>query len=105
MSFDDDFAADSLPALYEEFGVDATVQRGLDAPVPGVRLIVDRGQERVGDFGSVIGRIDSVGFMCSQWTPVQGDVVRWTDRFGSHEKQIESLIFNDGLEARAVLHG
>lgn len=105
MSFDDDFAAAVLPDLYEEFGVDATVQRGLDAPVPGVRIIVDRGQERVGDYGSVIGRIDSLGFMCSQWAPVQGDVVRWTDRFGSQEKTIESVISNDGFEAKAVLHG
>lgn len=105
MSFDDDFAAAVLPDLYAEFGVDATVQRGIAEPVPGVRLIVDRGQERIGDFGSVVGRIDSISFMCSQWTPVQGDVVRWTDRLGAHEKTIESVISNDGFEAKVVLHG
>ena len=104
MSFDDDVFAGMHVSLFETFGIDATVQRGAGASVP-VRIVVNRGQERIGEFGSTIGRIDTLDFLIAQWTPAQGDVVAWTDRLGAHSKQVETLIANDGFVATAVLHG
>ncbi|QDH70848.1 hypothetical protein [Marilutibacter alkalisoli] len=104
MSFDDDFAADALVDIYDTFGVDGTVQRGAAAPEP-VRIIVDRDQERLGEYGQVIGRIDKVRCMIGQWTLQQGDVVAWTDRLGTHSKTVETQADDDGLESVGVLHG
>lgn len=104
MSFDDDFAADALPALYAQFGTAATVRRGDAEPVP-VLAIIDRGQESVGEHGRVYGVMDVATFQVAQWTPQPGDVLTWTDRLGTHAKAVESVPFDDGLEARAVLHG
>lgn len=104
MSFDDSFAAEELVGLYETFGIDGTVQRGASAEQP-VRIVVDRGQARTGEHGQVIALVDVVRFMSAQWVPVQGDWVRWTDRLGNHNKQVDSVISDDGLEARAVLYG
>lgn len=104
MSFDDDFAADGLIAIYDEFGINGTARRGADVSVP-VRIIVDRDQQRLGEYGSSVGVMDTVSFMRSQWLPQQGDVIEWTDRHGSHSKRVESKLRDDGLEAVAVLHG
>ncbi|MBN8261177.1 MAG: hypothetical protein J0L59_02510 [Xanthomonadales bacterium] len=105
MSFDDAFAAEALVDLYQEFGIDATVQRGAAAPQPA-RIIVNYGQEVYGEHGQVVGRVTEVRFQCAQWMPGQGDVVAWTDRFGDHAKPVESAARgDDGLEAMAVLHG
>lgn len=104
MSFDDFDMPEMHLALFDAFGVDAMVQRG---PAPGVpaRIVVDRGVERVGEFGTVVGRVDQVSFLVGQWQPQQGDVVTWTDRLGTHLKAVESLLENDGHVAMAVLHG
>lgn len=104
MSFDDDFAADELPALYDAFGVDGTARRGADVATP-VRIIVDRDQQRLGEYGTTIGVMDTVSFMRAQWEPQQGDVIEWTDRRGAHSKRVESKLRDDGLEAVVVLHG
>lgn len=102
--FDTLFAADQLPSLYASFGVDATVQRDGDAPVP-VRIIVDRGQENVGEQGRVYGLMDVVSFQSAEWVPLRGDTIAWTDRLGAHSKRVETVIGDDGLESKAVLHG
>lgn len=104
MSFDDDFTADALPELFEAFGIDATVQRGADAAVP-VLVIINRAQARLGEFGQVVARVDTVEFMLSQWSPQQGDRVVWTDRMGTAAKSVTSEIDCDGFVAKAVLHG
>ncbi len=104
MSFDDLELMDMHADLFEEFGVDGTATRGEADPVP-VRLVIDRGVERIGEFGTVAGRVDAASFMVSQWEPRQGDLIAWTDRLGSHSKRVESLMDNDGFVARAVLHG
>lgn len=104
MSFDDLELLDMHADLFEEFGVDGTVKRGDADPVP-VRLVIDRGVERIGEFGTVAGRVDTASFLVSEWEPAQGDVVAWTDRLGSHSKRVESLLENDGFVAKAVLHG
>lgn len=102
--FDTLFAADQLPSLYAAFGKDATVKRGAAAAVP-VRIIVDRGQESIGEHGRVYGLIDTVSFQVAEWEPVPGDVVSWTDHLGSHTKTVEASLSNDGLEAKVVVHG
>lgn len=104
MSFDDIELMDMHADLFEEFGVGATVLRGMALPVP-VRVVIDRGVERIGEFGQVIGRVDVASFLVSQWQPQQGDVLAWTDRLGLHSKAVESLQEDDGFVARAVLHG
>lgn len=102
MSFDDDFAADELLDLYEDFGVDAIVTRGAELPVP-VRIIVDRDQERLGEFGQVVARVDKLRCMSLHWQWRQGDQVAWTDRFGHHTRTVESQADADGLESWGVL--
>lgn len=104
MSFDDLDLMDMHEDLFEEFGIDGTAQRG-DAAAVAVRLVIDRGAERVGEFGTVVGRVDVASVMVSEWEPRQGDLIAWTDRLGSHRKRVESLLENDGFVARAVLHG
>lgn len=104
MDFDDTFVAGALPTIYVTFGVDATVTRGIGPAVP-VRIVVDRGQERVGEYGQVVARVDEVHARVAEWEFRQGDVVAWTDRLGSHSKAVESASLNDGLESTAVLHG
>ncbi|HIY72256.1 MAG TPA: hypothetical protein H9827_12415 [Candidatus Luteimonas excrementigallinarum] len=104
MSFDDLDLMDMHEDLFEEFGVDASVTRAPDSPAT-VRVVIDRGIERLGEFGQVIGRVDVASFLVSQWEPRQGDVLIWTDRLGTHTKPVESLQENDGFVAKAVLHG
>lgn len=100
MSFDAAFAAAQLPALYRTFGVDALVRRGGDAP-KAVRVIVDSGVERYGTNGEVVGSVTLVSFMRSQWAPKPHDIVT----IGPWEKKVEVLDSDDGIEAKAVLHG
>src|SRR5690606_41624810 len=102
--FDDDLASDALPAVYAQLGTDAAASRGGAEPV-ALRVISDRGQEDVGEHGRVYGVMDVAAFQCMLWTPEPGDVLTWADRFGTHTKTVESVPLDDGLEARAVLHG
>ena len=104
MSFDDHFANSALPALFDAFGVDATVQRGADAPVP-VRIVVERNVVRLGEYGQVVARVDTVDVMLTQWQPQRGDVVAWADQLGTHSKALTAEIEDDGFVAKAVLHG
>lgn len=103
-SFDDQFAASELPQLYAEYGVDATVQRGADAPVP-VRVIVDYAVRTMGELGQMVGEQDQASFMVAQWRPAKGDVLVWANRFGPATKRVTSLITDDGLEAVVVIRG
>jgi len=103
VSFDAEFAAQVLPDLYEQAGVDAMVSRGgIASPV---RIVVDRDQESMGDHHQVIGRVDRVRCQLSQWDFRGGDRVVWTDHLGAHDKEIERRLNNDGLESYGVLHG
>ena len=104
--FDAMFASAHLPTLYATFGRDATVTRGVGAPVP-VRIVLNRASEALGDYGQVVARVDRVQFQASQWKPQAGDVVAWTDGFGSHSKAVEGepQAITEGLEWEAVLHG
>ena len=105
MAFDDDFASVELPILFEEFGHDAAVRRGDGEPAP-VRVIVKRDRPLLGEYGQVIGQVTTVDFMVGQWAPEQGDLVAWSDRFGSHSRRIARVeAASNGLVARAVLHG
>lgn len=104
MSFDDIELMDMHAELFEAFGIDGTVARGTDPAVP-VRVVIDRGVERIGEFGTVAGRVDVASFMVSQWEPQQGDLLTWTDRLGTHAKRVEAPQDNDGFVSKAVLHG
>lgn len=104
MSFDDDFALSALRELYAAFGVDALVTRGTEVGVP-VRIIVNRGEVRLGEYGQAVGLVDSVSFLYEQWKPRQGDVVAWSDRLGDHAKRVERPRRDDGLEVEVTLNG
>ena len=96
----------ALPGLYAAFGKDATVTRGVAAPVK-VRVVINRGTQVLGDYGQVVARVDHVLFQATQWTPQAGDIVAWTDILGSFSKAIEGAptAISNGLEWEAVLHG
>lgn len=70
-----------------------------------VRVVINRGNERMGEYGQVVGRVDTVDFLLSQHSPAQDDRLAWVDRLGAHDKSVESLGDNDGFIATAVLHG
>lgn len=103
-SFDDNALADMHIDLFETFGMDATVKRGTDAAV-AVRVIVNRDQQQLGEYGQVVARVTTVDFMVAQWEPKQSDVLVWTDRLGTHTKKIQKPEDNDGFVVKAVLHG
>ncbi|PZO66192.1 MAG: hypothetical protein DI635_00790 [Pseudoxanthomonas suwonensis] len=90
--------------LFELFGVDGHVRRGLDDPVP-VRLVIARGVETLGEYGQVVARVTTADFLVRQWQPKQADVVTWTDDHGMHTKRVDSVDDDDGYVARTVLHG
>lgn len=104
MSFDDDVFAPMHEALFDTFGVDATVVRGADAPAP-VRIIVNRDQDTLGDYGKVVARVTVLEMQVSEWGPEQGDEFTWTDRLGTHTRKVDVPLENDGFVAKAVLHG
>lgn len=104
MSFDDDVFGPMHSALFDTFGVDATVTRGTDPAVP-VRIIVNRDQAQLGEYGQVVAVATTVDTLASQWEPKQGDVFAWTDRFGSQSRKVDRPLENDGFVAKAVLHG
>lgn len=104
MNFDAFFATAAQPSIFAAMGVDATVQRGAAAPVP-VRIVVTRNAARLGEYGQVVARVDTVDVMLTQWQPQQGDVVAWSDHLGSHSKALTAEIEDDGFVAKAVLHG
>jgi hypothetical protein len=100
MSAFDAEIAEMDETLFAEFGEDATVQRGADAPV-ALRVFVERGVEKLGDYGQVIARVTTVMFRDNDWIPQQGDVVSIT---GSSRK-VESIGMADGYVTTAVLNG
>lgn len=92
--------ADAHDELFDELGVDITVARGTDAPVT-VRAVVERGIERVGEYGQVIGSVTRVSFRTTTWQPKRGDRVT----IGDDMRPIEAIDTDDGYVAQAVLHG
>lgn len=104
MAGDDDFAADELVDIYDEFGVDATVKRGDADPVP-LRIIVSRQQRGVGEFSEAVIGVDTVRCMRDQWQFLPGDLLSWSNRFGLQSKKVEKRENEDTLESFGVLHG
>lgn len=88
--------------LFDVFGEDGTVQRGVDAPV-AVRVVIDRGVQRYGSNGEVVGVVSVVNFMLSQWSPRSGDVLALTDSVWT--KKVDVVEDDDGYVAQAVMHG
>ena len=100
MSDFDAAVAEMDETLFTEFGDDATVQRGADAPV-ALRVFVERGVEKIGDFGQVVARVTKVTFRNSDWQPLQGDVVT----LGGGARAVDSVETDDGYATSVVLHG
>lgn len=86
--------------LFDEFGESITVQRGADAAVP-VRVVLQRGVERYGDYGQVVARVTTASFLNSEWMPVQGDVLH----LATGDREVESIDNDDGKVTVVVLHG
>lgn len=100
MSAFDIAVADMDAALFDVMGDDATVQRGVGAPV-AVRVVVTRGQEKLGEYGQVVARVTTVLFRNSEWQPLQGDLLTLTDG----ARKVASIDSDDGYVTTAVLHG
>jgi hypothetical protein len=96
----DDAVADMDASLFEVMGDDATVQRGAGAPQP-VRVVVTRGQAKLGDYGQVVARVTTALFRNSQWQPQHGDLLTLSDG----ARQVASIDADDGYVSTAVLHG
>lgn len=92
--------ADAHADLFDALGVDAFVQRGTAAAVP-VRVVVEDGVARVGEYGQVVGRNTLVNFLRAQWAPVRGDLLT----IDGATRKVESIDTDDGIVVRVVLHG
>lgn len=94
--------------LFDTFGRDAIV-----APVGGgvalpVRVVVNEGVERIGEYGQSIGRVTTVDFLARQYRPVQGDVLTLLDVTTGAEvwsKPVASTGADDGFVVKVVMHG
>jgi len=86
--------------LFDALGVDAFVQRGTDAAVP-VRVVVEDGVARVGEYGQVVGRNTCINFLRAQWLPVRGDLVT----IDGNARKVDAMDIDDGIVVRVVLHG
>jgi hypothetical protein len=92
--------ADMDASLFEVMGDDATVQRGAGAPVT-VRVVVTRGQAKLGEYGQVVARVTTARFRNSEWQPQQGDVLTLIDGV----RKVAAIDDDDGYVTTAVLHG
>lgn len=98
-AFDDAMSTADV-ALFGVFGVDATAQRGADAPVP-VTVVIDHNVEVLGEHGQVVQRVDRISLRNSEWVAQQGDVVV----IGAKSRKVDRPLDDDGLVNTAVLHG
>lgn len=102
----DAMLADLHPELFDVFGSDGLIARGAAPAVP-VRIVVDQGVERVGEYGQSTGRVQTVDFLAAQYRPRQGDVVTALDGLGAPlwTKPVASIDADDGYVIKAVMHG
>jgi hypothetical protein len=100
VSLADPIFADMDAELFAQFGEAATVQRGADAAVP-VTVVLDRGVEKMGDYGQVVARVTTAMFRNVEWVPAQGDVLHLT----AGDRKVESIDSDDGMVTTVVLHG
>lgn len=102
----DAMLADLHPELLDVFGSDGLIVRGSDPAVP-VRIVIDQGVERIGEYGQSIGRMQTASFLAVQYRPKQGDVLTLLDDLGDAQwsKPVASIDADDGYVVRAVLHG
>lgn len=103
MSFDDETLVEMHRDLFAAFGIDAVVARG--AATQDVRIVVDRDQAQLGEYGQVVARLDEIQFQVEQWQPKGGDILTWTDRLGLNSKRVDRILAQDGFVSRVVLHG
>ena len=90
--------------VFAEFGELATVVRG-SAPPKSVRVIITRGVEQAGEFGQVIGHVNTADFLASEWHPKQLDRLTWTDQQGTFTQTVSTEVSDDGHVVKVVLHG
>lgn len=92
--------------LFDEYGQNGSIVRGANAPVP-VRVIVNEGVERVGEYGQSIGHVMVVHFLVSEFRPQQRDVLTLLDTLGETvwTKPVASVDKGDGYVVQAVMHG
>lgn len=86
--------------LFGEFADSCTVQRGAD-PAVASRCVIEKGVERVGQYGQVIGSVTHASFIKTEWDPQPRDVVT----IDGNARKIEAIDVDDGLVVKVVLHG
>lgn len=102
MSRFDAAIADMDDVLFDEFGAGdgVTVTRGAAAAVP-VRVVLQRGVAKLGDYGQVVARVTTAMFINTEWVPQQGDVLNLADG----DRKVDSIGDDDGYATTVVLHG
>jgi hypothetical protein len=91
---------DMHSALFETFGVDGSVMRGAGPAVP-VLVVIDEGQEMLGDHGQSVGQVTVAKFRVAQFRPRSSDLLT----VGTETRTVQKVIRDDGYVAEAVLYG
>ena len=107
MSESDLHFGDMHAELFDSFGVEGTVQRGMDLPVPVV-VVVDRSVAQYDDNGRVVRRVDLVSFLTAEWQALRNDRVVVPDSLvmpGGFDKKVDTLESDDGFVNKAVMYG
>ena len=86
--------------IIQRMGVDVSVQRGTDAPFT-VRMLIEDGQNKVGQHGQIIGRLTTFNCLRADYLPVRGDLIT----VDGLTRKVEAIDTDDGIVVQAVLHG
>jgi hypothetical protein len=100
VSVPDTLFGDMHAALFDQFAVAATVQRGAGAATP-IRVVVQDGVAQLGQHGTVIGRVTKISFIRSEYLPARGDLLT----IDGNTRKVEAIDTDDGMIVEAVLHG
>lgn len=92
--------------LFDTFAVDGRMARAGQADVP-VRVVVDEGVERLGEYGQVIGVVTVVSFLSREFRPRQNDMLTVFDEAGAEQwsKRVQSVDADDRFIVKAVIRG
>ena len=90
--------------LFDLLGDDATITRGVFTEL--ARVIVQRAQEQIGDYGQASACVTTVDVRVSEWPSLkEGDIVAWSDHLGAHSRKVAKCVKADGYITQGVLHG
>jgi len=86
--------------LFDEFADSCTITRAGAGPIPA-RCIDGKSLAQLGEYGHVVGHVDSLSFLKAEWAPKRGDVVVLEN---GCEKTVESIESDDGLIVECIVN-